>query len=61
VTAVTSEQNVLHIQTTDVQGVSQRLMQSIVASGIQINRLEVVRPSLEDIFIRLTGEGRVQA
>ncbi len=61
VNGVTSDQNVLHIQTSDVQGVSQRLMQSIVASGIQINKFEVVRPSLEDIFMRLTGEGRVQA
>jgi len=61
VSSVTRDQNVLRIQAPDVQSVSQRLMQAISDERIQINRFEVVRPSLEDIFMQLTGEGRVQA
>lgn len=61
VSSVGIEQNLLHIAAQDVQPILPRLMQMIMAQGIQVNKIEVVRPSLEDIFMQLTGEGRVEA
>ncbi len=61
VKAVGVDQTLIHVHTPEVPEVTQRLMKRIVADGIQINKIEVVRPSLEDIFMQLTCEGRVQA
>jgi len=61
VSSVGIEQNTLHIAAQDVQPILPRLMQMIMAQGVQVNKIEVVRPSLEDIFMQLTGEGRVEA
>ena len=60
VSSVTGKENTLRVQAKDPLKVLPLVMQQIIASGIQVNRIEMVRPSLEDIFIQLTGVGKVQ-
>lgn len=61
VNSVMNTQNILHLQVRNPQEAASKAMQVITATGVQITRLEVVRPSLEDIFIQLTSEGKVQS
>ena len=61
VNSVTNTQNTLHLQVRDPQEAATNVMQAIAASRVHITRLEVVRPSLEDIFIQLTSERKVQS
>jgi ABC-2 type transport system ATP-binding protein len=60
VSAVSNTQNTLRLQVKDPQAASTKVMQQIMQNGVHITRLEVVRPSLEDIFFQLTGEGKVK-
>ena len=46
----------LRIQVIDVIKVQQTLMRTLLDADIHFERLEIVRPSLEEIFIHLTGE-----
>lgn len=61
VDSVRQTENVLRITARDTGAVSLNLMQVITSHNIQVNRLEVVKPSLEDIFLQLTSEGKVQS
>lgn len=54
--AVTVNGNTLRIQVAKMQQAKQAVMQMLITEQIQFERLEVVRPSLEEIFIQLTGE-----
>jgi ABC-2 type transport system ATP-binding protein len=42
---------------SDVETAKRELMASAVQSGLVLIRYEMVRPSLEDVFLRLVGEG----
>ncbi len=44
------------IDVNDVELAKQTLLQLVAGSGISLRRYEMVRPSLEDIFLRLVGE-----
>lgn len=51
----------LRIQVNDVTSVQKTLMRAILEMGIRFERLEIVRPSLEEVFIQLTGEEEGQS
>jgi ABC-2 type transport system ATP-binding protein len=55
VEAVSVEQNLLHITVSDLARGKQALLPLAAASGLVINRLEWVRPSLEDIFLKISA------
>lgn len=48
---------VAHIVVNDVETARRELVASTVQAGLIISRYEVARPSLEDIFLQLTGDG----
>ena len=47
-------QNVLRIRVTDLAQGKQALLPLLAASGVGINRVEWVRPSLEEIFLKIS-------
>jgi len=48
--------HVARIQVKDLEAARVGLLRSIVQTGLVINRIEAVRPTLEDVFLRLVGE-----
>jgi ABC-2 type transport system ATP-binding protein len=46
-----------HIVVNDVAAARRELVASTVEAGLILSRYEVARPSLEDIFLHLTGDG----
>lgn len=56
VSGVTADGNRLRIQVSRMQPARLAVMQLLINEQIHFERLEVVRPSLEEIFIQLTGE-----
>ncbi|NOZ73090.1 MAG: ABC transporter ATP-binding protein [Chloroflexi bacterium] len=50
---------VARIQVKDVEKGKRELLPSAVQAGLLLRRYEMLRPSLEDIFLRLVGEGEV--
>jgi ABC-2 type transport system ATP-binding protein len=50
--------NGLHarLQVTDMQAAKQALLPSAVQAGLVFTRYEMVKPSLEDVFLRLVGQ-----
>jgi ABC-2 type transport system ATP-binding protein len=44
---------------SDVERAKRELMASAVQSGMVLTRYEMVRPSLEDVFLRLVDEGEI--
>ena len=57
VTDVTLEDRVARIVVQDVEQAKQELLPMLAKSDLIVTRYEVVRPSLEDVFLRLVGEG----
>jgi len=49
--------DVARIDVSDVDVAKQRLMALAAEAGLVLTRYELVRPSLEDVFVRLVGEG----
>ena len=43
----------------EIQVAKQELMPSAVKAGLVVTRYEMLRPSLEDVFLRLVGKGRI--
>ena len=58
VTAVAAREGAFRITVRDVQASKRTLLALAVNSGIVLNRYEVVRPSLEDVFLQLVGAER---
>jgi len=52
--------NLLHLVTLDPEAASARTREILAETGISISNLEVVTPSLEDVFVRLTSEDEAQ-
>lgn len=55
VTGVTVEGYSFHLAVKDVHTAQQEIMQDALAHNTTFEKLEVVKPSLEDIFMQLTG------
>ncbi len=51
--------HVARIEVSDLAAARRELLPMIVAAGIPLVRYETVRPSLEDVFLRLVGEEEV--
>jgi len=49
------EMSVLKVFTEDADAIIPTLVQKLTDSGLRIERLEVSKPTLEDVFIKLTG------
>lgn len=50
--------NRLHLVTSDANAAAERARQLCRDSGISVKRLEVITPSLEDVFVTLTAQDR---
>ena len=57
VTSVTTNRRTARVVVNDVEQAKRELMTSAVGAGVILTRYEMVRPSLEDVFMRLVGEG----
>jgi ABC-2 type transport system ATP-binding protein len=55
VETVRAEQSVIHITVKDLACGKQALLPLLAASGLAVNRLEWVRPSLEEIFLKISA------
>jgi ABC-2 type transport system ATP-binding protein len=55
VSAVTAENGTIRITVKDVQTAKRELLSQAVKAGLVLNRYEEVRPSLEDVFLKLVG------
>ncbi len=48
----------LHVRVTDAQAVLARLPGALEAAGVNTERLRLVEPTLEDVFMSMTGDRR---
>jgi ABC-2 type transport system ATP-binding protein len=55
VSGVTVEGYAFHIAVKDIAAAQQEIMQDVLQHQLHFEKLEVVKPSLEDIFMQLTG------
>ncbi len=61
-TGVAAEHGLLRVTVSDPARAAAELLPAIVAAGVAVTAVERVRPTLEDVFLRLTGSdapGRV--
>ncbi|MEN2975149.1 MAG: ATP-binding cassette domain-containing protein [Candidatus Caldarchaeales archaeon] len=49
------EKDLLKIYVEDLDEASPRILSSLIREGFKLNSLKIVRPTLEDVFLRLTG------
>lgn len=56
-TSVTRERGIARVVVADVEAARRELLASALAVGLVLNRYEMVRPSLEDVFLRLVEGG----
>ncbi len=58
VTSVRLDRSTARVVVDDLEAARRELLASALATGLVLNRYEIVRPSLEDVFLRLVeGEG----
>ncbi len=57
VTSVLIDDRTARVVVNDVATAKQELMASAIQASLVLTRYEVVRPSLEDVFLQLVGEG----
>jgi ABC-2 type transport system ATP-binding protein len=57
VTSISPVERTARVVVNDVSTAKRELMASITQAGLILTRYEVVRPSLEDVFLQLVGEG----
>jgi ABC-2 type transport system ATP-binding protein len=57
VTAAVTEHGILTIAVSDIGVASRELLPAVSASGVAVVSVARARPTLEDVFLRLTGDG----
>jgi ABC-2 type transport system ATP-binding protein len=57
VTAVSTDGVTTRVTVSDVEKAKRELLATTVQAGLVLTRYEMVRPSLEEVFLRLVGEG----
>jgi ABC-2 type transport system ATP-binding protein len=57
VTSISPIERTARVVVNDVSAAKRELVASIAQAGLILTRYEVVRPSLEDVFLQLVGEG----
>jgi ABC-2 type transport system ATP-binding protein len=55
VESVRTEQNIIRITVSDLAKGKQALLPLVAGTGLVVNRLEWVRPSLEEIFLKISA------
>ena len=60
VSSVAVDGPVVRVVVADVERAKRELLASVMQAGLILRRYEMVRPSLEDVFLRLVGQGEVQ-
>lgn len=55
VSAVTPQQGRLRVRTADAETAARELVAELAAAGAAVDRLERLRPSLEDVFLSIVG------
>ncbi len=60
VSSVSFEGTVVRVAVSDVEKAKCELLPSLVQAGLILRRYEMVRPSLEDVFLRLVREGGLE-
>jgi ABC-2 type transport system ATP-binding protein len=56
ITAISTENaHALRLQVDDVDATRQPILSALASSGLPVERFEVVKPSLEDVFLKLVG------
>ncbi|HEY4753308.1 MAG TPA: DUF4162 domain-containing protein, partial [Candidatus Limnocylindrales bacterium] len=61
VTATTAEHGMLTVAVSDTAVAAHELLPAVTASGVAVVSVARVRPNLEDVFLRLTGEREAAA
>jgi ABC-2 type transport system ATP-binding protein len=56
VTSVTVSEHTARLLVNDVPAAQKALLESLAGGALEVRRFELVQPSLEDIFLRLTGK-----
>jgi ABC-2 type transport system ATP-binding protein len=60
VVSVSLDRATARVIVSDVEAARRELLASAVAAGLPLNRFEMVRPSLEDVFLRLVEDGGLE-
>ena len=56
VKVITRQELVVRVIVNEVEMAKTELLKSATQAGIVLNKYEVVKPSLEDVFLELVGE-----
>jgi ABC-2 type transport system ATP-binding protein len=59
VVSVSAKTRTARVVVSDLEKAKRELVASAVHAGLVLTRYEMVRPSLEDVFLQLVGEGEV--
>ncbi len=57
VTDLTVTNHTARVLVKDIQTARKAMLESLAGQGLSVQRFELIHPSLEDIFLRLTGKG----
>jgi hypothetical protein len=61
VTGTALEHGLLTVAVADPSRAARELLPAIIAEGVSVISVARARPTLEDVFLRLTGDGREAA
>ncbi len=57
VETVSFENPVIRVQVKDIRAAQKALLESLAADELRVRKFEILHPSLEDVFLRLTAKG----
>ena len=57
VETMTLENSTIRVLVKDIRAAQKALLDSLAADDLLVRRFEILHPSLEDVFLRLTGKG----